>query len=475
MRKLIAIFSIALTSLWASKAYAYYANGRWVSTALGESGPMGKPVEVTWGFALDGTEIPGADANGLIGFLDAAFGDGGQPSLESRPWFQLFADAFGRWEALSGLMLIYEPNDDGAPLRGAAGELGVRADIRIGGTWIDGPSGTLASTGFIPDADVTLDIGDGAYYGNPLPAGLYQNIHNTLTHEIGHALGLGHVEAPQAVFLMEPLVNAAIFGPQLDDVRGIQHLYGDAFEKAFDGVGNDALTNAIDLGGLSPGGTLSVGDDAATGLFVLRDETDFVSLSSEQDVDVYAFGLEVPSFVTIDVAPLGGSYTERNATSNDFVVTNAGAVSDLRLELWSERAGTFTRVAAIDAEPKAQGETLFNVPLSLTGRYLMRVSGDADGAQLYSLSATARVIDGDFTLDGIVDGEDLLAWQRTAFFDADALLEVWQGGFGATLASSEIHVVPEPQGLLLGLLACGTTVSLRAVGRTRRSSVARGR
>jgi CubicO group peptidase (beta-lactamase class C family) len=72
---------------------------------------------------------------------------------------------------------------------------------------------------------------------------------------------------------------------------------------------------------------------------------------------------------------------------------------------------------------------------------------------------------GDFNFDGIVDGADLLAWQRgqssSPLSPGDLL--VWQANYGhADLAPL---VVPEPTNLVLFRVACGLVISHRSFGK----------
>ncbi|MCF6345257.1 MAG: matrixin family metalloprotease [Thiomicrorhabdus sp.] len=45
-------------------------------------------------------------------------------------------------------------------------------------------------------------------------------------HEVGHALGLGHTDPATVTSIMNPVYSSAITSLQLDDINGIQALYG---------------------------------------------------------------------------------------------------------------------------------------------------------------------------------------------------------------------------------------------------------
>ena len=228
--QLLAIATAALL-LGADSALAYRLNSRWTTTASGSTGPTGTSATLTWGFVAEGTPIANIGDSGLIGWLDNLYGAGsGGPDLTQRPWFNLFEDSFGRWGELVGVDYIYEPNDDGTPHGTAPGVLGVRADMRIGGGFIDGGSNTLAYNFFPNNGDMVIDTGDSAFYSSI--ALNFRRMRNVLMHEHGHGGGLSHVESATGRFLMEPTINTAFDGPQLDDIRGMQRHYGDVQEKS---------------------------------------------------------------------------------------------------------------------------------------------------------------------------------------------------------------------------------------------------
>ena len=114
--------------------------------------------------------------------------------------------------------------------RRPSGVLGMRGDVRIGGAFIDGASGTLAYTWLPNSGDVVIDTGETNFYSNS--ANNYRQLRNTIMHELGHAFGLLHIESSTDVLLMEPFISTSIDGPQLDDIRGIQGFYGDVLERS---------------------------------------------------------------------------------------------------------------------------------------------------------------------------------------------------------------------------------------------------
>lgn len=71
-----------------------------------------------------------------------------------------------------------------------------------------------------------------------------------------------------------------------------------------------------------------------------------------------------------------------------------------------------------------------------------------DVALQNELNAVACLDEGDFTMDGVVDGADFLRWQRRAS-RTPADLVPWRQNFGQTNAAPVLAVVPEPAALAL--------------------------
>lgn len=453
----VIILFCALCCSAPGQAWAFYSNGRWSSTALnGSTGSFGTGVDVTWSLVPDGTFIPGEGSSNLISFMDGLFGNGGGgTNYQNRPWFHFFEESFDRWSELGGLTFHYEANDDGSNLRNLYGLQNVRGDIRIGGANIDGVSGTLASTSFLLDADLTIDTAESAYYSNS--TNNYQNIRNTLMHEIGHALGLGHIDSTTATFLMEPTASAAaIIGPQLDEIRGLHYLYGDVNEK---GAGNNTAITATPTM-VTPGVELVRGKDPTVGNIITQmSETDFLSISNQNDFDYFSFEITAPALLDLSVAPVGQSYNERISFSgNNFSTTFPSAVSDLGLQLYSLASGSPILLSNQNVNSTGQHESITDFLLETPGEYAFRVSASPAGVQLYqfSLLLEAVIVDppnhpGDFDGDDDVDGRDFLVWQRGELTNPFSPLELadWHTNFGWVEGLTASHPVPEPMSLIL--------------------------
>lgn len=133
--------------------------------------------------------------------------------------------AFTAWSRVSDINFNLV-TDDGAAYGSST------VDIRIGAHPIDGNMGANfgAHSGFPPPSteipDVHFDTANTFLFN----AGPF-NLFNFAAHELGHSIGLFHVTSGTGAPLMNPTVPQGntgpnLFGPQLDDVRGAQILYG---------------------------------------------------------------------------------------------------------------------------------------------------------------------------------------------------------------------------------------------------------
>lgn len=480
-----AILAIVVLCLPATAAQAFVAHARWTTTASGYTGAQGEPITLTWSFVPDYTSIPGESPSGLISFLDTTFGAGpGGSDLAQRPWFGYFQDSFDRWTQLSGISFAYEPHDDSRRLTGYAGQLGVRGDIRLGGASIDGPSHTLAYTYYPNTGDMVLDTDDGSFFSTSTSG--YRRLRNTLMHELGHAIGLDHVESNTSNFLMEPYLGTAFDGPQLDDICGVQSYYGDPLEKSHNGAGNDAPSLATNLGPIAAGSTVSIGTDAGPDLVVAQADTDFVSITNNLDVDYYSFSIAEPIGLSATLTPLGGVYSQ-GAEGGSQSSFDASAASALTLSIFDTNG---TSVLAANAAVTAgDAVSLADIDLPAAGDYYARITGGSAQVQLYrldlSVARAVAVVLGDYNGDGVVDAGDYTTWRDSvgetgaglaADGNGDLVVDnddylLWKANFGSTAGAGttlQPTGVPEPSSLLLlaiGLPLAGAT--------TRRCSSAR--
>lgn len=372
--------------------------GRWTSTSASGSTPnQGQAITLRWGFATDGSAIPGGQVNNestdpsnLVAYMDSLFGVGpGGADLTQRPWFTFYSSSFARWSSIAGLTYIYEPNDDGSTMYtplggggvipGAGGVAGVRADVRIGGHRLDGAFGVLAYNFFPTSGEMVIDTSETTFYTQS--ANNFRAIRNVIMHEHGHGLGMFHVISNNSRQLMEPFIDTNFDGPQFDDILGAQRHYGDAFEK---GAGNDTAATASTLGSVVLGGTLAVGTSTNTTV-VAATATDFVSIDDESDVDFWRVSMLDAGALTVTLTPRGPTYSEGPQFGTEATVTTS-AFSDLTLELIAP--DLTTTLSSVNATGLGGVETLtFGVLMG--GDYFIRVGGTTtDRIQMYLLQAT---------------------------------------------------------------------------------------
>lgn len=385
MRHIAPLTMLAIIACGATPAQGFFPIDRWQTTASGPASPRGDPVTLTWSLVPDGTPLTGGATSELVQLLDTTFDVGsGEGDLAARSWFPVVADAFDRWSELGGVTLRYEPSDDGALHRGSPGILAVRGDIRLAARAIDGLSGVVAASEYPDSGDIWLDTDDFWQFGNP--AGDYLTLRNVLMHEIGHALGLDHVESDDAAILMEPRLQFDFDGPQVDDIRGLHYLYGDRYERVAEG--NDTPPSATVVGELQSGGRLVVGGDGSHAL-IGPDHFDLVSIDSKADRDYYAFDVVHPGWLDLWLVPLGGTYLQGEVGAPQLSI-DAGASNNLNLALYGPEAFG----ATAPARRAGEVEAMQGLYLPRAGRYVVEVTGSRDAVQLYQLEfGYTRVVD----------------------------------------------------------------------------------
>jgi len=349
---------------WTPKAFAV---ARWTATATNGGGLVrGHTITLTRAVVPDGTIVPaglGVPASGsdLRAFLNGVYGG------ESK-WLPLFERVFARWSELTGVTYVHETADDGSPLEGASGRLGVRADVRIGGKPLDGDYGVLAYDTYPDGGDMVLDTDDAWFRNLGLDS---RRLRNVVTHEHGHGLGLDHACPIDGTKVMEPFVSIAISGPQHDDVLGVQRLYGDPMEK------NDALATATDLGAPPNETMVSVAG---------------VGIDDADDTDLFAFTVPVGTNADVTLRPFGKAYplapegADGDCGTSETIDTRARA--DLRLALLAPDGSV---IAAADETRAGGTESLVDVPLPHgAGRYFVRVRNSGEQLnQMYTLDLVA--------------------------------------------------------------------------------------
>ncbi|MEM6330081.1 MAG: matrixin family metalloprotease, partial [Planctomycetota bacterium] len=391
-------------------------NSRWLSTASGATGSAGQPITLTWSFVPDGTPVENfnnfdTEPSILIQQFDARFGAGpGGSDLTQRPWFRFFEESLDRISDLAGITYVYEPNDTLTRHGSGSGVLGLRGDLRIGGIFMDGAGGTLAYNYFPSDSgDMALDTGDlNSLFANP--SNNFRGLRNVIMHEAIHGLGLAHSTSNNANFLMEAFINVSFDGPQHDDLRGLHWMYGDALESGPNGENtrNETAATASDLGVLTPGLTRSIGT-SGNGVRVGANETDFVSISNENDIDFFSFTVEAPVELSASMTPRGATFNQ-GANNNLFVTTET---NDLSLAIFGP--GGSTPLASSASGAAGDAETIDGLMLTEPGTYFARVASESSApgrvTQFYQLDLlAAAVLQGDYDGNGFVNASDYGVW-----------------------------------------------------------------
>ncbi len=398
--------SAALCIAGNAHGYQFPDSSRWTVTAtdgLIFNPSQGKPTTVTWSIIPDGRG--GSPTSRLVSFFDSLYPGGSGSDLTQRPWFFIFEESFGRFNELSGLNFVFEPNDDGlAPTLGNVGIVGVRGDIRFRAHPIDGQiSPNIAARAFFPpNGDITLDSDNTDFYGNPEFES--RGARNIFMHEIGHAIGMDHVESDDAFILMEPKITLDFDGPQLDDIRAIHRGYGDFYEKSNNGQGNDTAARATPLGNLAMNAPLRIGTDADDTV-VLRGESDFVSIDDDSDIDFFSFTIDSASQVNLILTPRGPTYLQaQQGNPSQQVPVNSASQSDLSLVLL-DRDGQ-TLLASSDLAGLGMTELISGVALDGPGTYFVRIGGQQNAVQLYELRV--QIVPEPASAMGLVLGLSLL-------------------------------------------------------------------
>jgi len=381
--------------------FVFGDTNRWSVTATNGGGLLqGDPTTITWSIVPDGTPVGGfngepASPSDLIGFLGNIYGTNtNDANLTDEPWFGLFQSYLQRWSELSGISYVYEPNDDGISLNafGSQGVLGVRGDMRISGHFIDGNSNILAYNFFPNGGDMVIDTGDVNFYSST--ANNSRALRNVLAHENGHGLGLDHVcpviTGPNGR-LMEPFINLSIDGPQFDDILAVHRGYGDVLEK---NGGNDSFTTAVALGPLSTLQAIVLGADAVD-VQVAPTEVGFVSIDDDSDVDFFSFTVGAGLGANIQLTPMGPTYLSGPQNSNGSCSAgssfNAAMQSDLALQLIGPNGSTVLSSSNVTG---LGGTEQIVSGLLAPGTYYVRVSGNANAAQMYRLSIIGEQLTG---------------------------------------------------------------------------------
>ncbi len=362
---------------------SYSLGARWSSTSYGSTGSRGNPIRLRWSFVPDGTPLPGlsggSQPSNLFSSMNSKFGN------NTTLWQNQFRNCFARWSQVAGIR-YEEVGDDGAAFPNSSGSATApRGDVRIGARNLDGAGNVLAFNYFPNGGDMVLDSSESWQSSS----GTYRFLRNTVMHEHGHGLGLGHVIPTDRTKLMEPYLNTNFDGPQDDDIRGAQRLYGDPYEL------NNTVATATPI------------DMTSTNSATL----DMASLDRTADVDWYRLTIPPSRRLTITVTPIGAAYQVGpdggTATSID-----TRLIQNLQLELRASNGTTI--LATATSNGVGVPEQILNYLLPPAGgTFYARVysgSGSTDDVQRYRITVqTTALPAGDVDGNGCVDDADLLA------------------------------------------------------------------
>lgn len=277
-------------------------------------------------------------------------------------------EAFSRWAAVAPLRFV-EVRDVGPAPSAADYDATGKPMIRLGHRPIDGAYGVLAY-GYYPgdsglSGDVQFDTGE-RWTVNPATG---QDLLEVATHEIGHALGLGHSTAATSVMrasysgYFNGLGTSKLFA---DDVAGIRALYG------------------AGVGSVTPLATTTTPPPVAISPFILTGTTLYVIGTAGNDVFTFTGGA-TPS-VTMNGARFAGNL--RNVRSVIFTAyggnDQANVVGTSRPETFVLHPGTLTMTGATWNVSVTGCETI-----DVTGGVgdVVKLTGTA-GADTYASSPT---------------------------------------------------------------------------------------
>jgi len=331
---------------------------RWTRTATDGTGiSVGTPITITWGLVPDGTTVAGTNSfpddspSNLIATLNSTYGASTTGNLQDAPWFELFETAFEYWSEVTGNIYIYEPNDDGVDLNGFSssgfrGTLGVRPDVRIGGTTLDGNSGTLAFNYFPNSGNMVFDTADSSNFTNSNNTRIL--FRNVVAHEHGHGLGFSHVCPINRTKLMEPIATRSFIGVQFDDMITAQGIYGDPRERSGGNSNNDSTGNASDFG--------TIADNF---------ESEQLSISSANDTDFYKFNVGLGKRLTLRLVPTTEAvYLEgEQLTTGCTAGTNFDPNTRQKLSVRVLDTNGTTVLATADSQPIGSEETITNLTM----------------------------------------------------------------------------------------------------------------
>jgi len=351
-------------------------------------------------------------------YIDPGFpGDPGGPNVinarmnelfggNTALWKSLFAQSFARWSSITGIVYT-EVTDDGASWGSGTGNPPRRGQIRIAARNIDGAGNILAFNAFPSSTggggDMVLDSSESSWANEN---NNYRRIRNVVMHEHGHGLGLNHVCPINISKLMEPFLAISFDGPQHDDIRGGQAMYGDRYEP------NNNTGQATFLGFQPFGASLFI---------------DEVGIRDIGDPDVFSMAVPQNARLSVVVTPDGFPYNQEpqdfNGACGPGEAFNSANLANLQISILGS---TGQVLASANTTGFGGTEQILNYALPAGGGLVhvrvapFTMSSGTARSQLYSLAISLRSAltpcPGDLTGDGLVNSDDLAQ-----------LLSLWTG------------------------------------------------
>ncbi|MFN3350903.1 matrixin family metalloprotease [Pseudorhodoplanes sp.] len=361
-------------------------------TKWGSSGALGTPGgTVTW-------SIAGAGWTNQTG---VGFFSGSTVSLSSVfnfDYVSVFTQAFAAWSAVADINFV-QVADGGGHFGVGSG-----AYIRICAGFIDGNYGVLARA-FYPatagnpqnyahSGDMVFDSGETSFW-------TASSLLAVATHEIGHAIGLGHSSVNNSI--MAPTYNASIKTPQADDIAGARAIYGAAPASA---PSDDYADHRHDT--TAPFGQVAAGG-SSTGNLEAAGDRDWFRITLTAGI-TYAFELKGAASGN---GTLADPYLYLYSSAGNLIAfdDDGGSLQDSRIVYTAAASGTY---------------------------YLGAAAYDDAGTGTYRLfaSATSETVDGD-------DSDDT--------FVATAMSEIFMGFGGSDTVSYAGQT--GPAGVIVNLAA----------------------
>jgi len=264
-------------------------------------------IRLTYSFPADG--VPwgtGGQTNDLGQQLRDMFPESGVDRGR-----ELIRQAIAQW-TLACAVTYEELNDNNEPLNNGPSTpptsllLG-NGDIRLGAFAQSTGSGVLAYN-FLPGSGGDMAINSSFFPQYRLQvSNNFRLFRNALAHEHGHGLGFLHSVPCSQTKLLEPFSSSVYDGPQIDDLRGAQQMYGDRFAPNHTSATAYNLTS--DYGPLSnAAGDMGVSvreQNLSTNGPAIRSD----SSTNPTGEDWFQFRLDSNQPVRITVRPTGGTYS----------------------------------------------------------------------------------------------------------------------------------------------------------------------